>query len=477
MGTPPGDIALGATLTAEQARTIYAQGEDAVVFALLTLAKQVADQKAVTAATSHQTPATPSGMKPPYQKPVPRGRRKKKRGGQYGHRGHCRPSPARIEQRKIHRAACCPECGSGLRRCRQTRTRYTEDIPADLHAEVTEHTIHRDWCPQCRKKVEPVVPEALPNATLGNRTLVFTAWLPYALGTTVAQILEVFNFHLQLKLTAGGLVHMWQRLAEVLAPWYEEIGQQARDSAVLHADETGWRVNGKTHWLWCFANPRLTYFLIDRSRGSPVLLEFFGDEFAGTLVSDFGGAYNMVACAARQMCLVHLLRDLKHVEQYKSTAQDWPAFAKQLRRLVGDAIRLWRRRAECGEDTYATRRQRLNARLQQLIDTPWANSEAKRLVKRLRRHHNDLFTFVDQAEVPFENNLAERAIRPAVLMRKTSYGNQSAPGADTQAILMSIFRTLKQRGCHPIETTTNALTHYLQTGKLPPFPPPPTADD
>lgn len=477
METPPGDIALGATLTVEQARAIYAQGEDAVVFALLTLAKQVADQTAATAATSHQTPATPSGMKPPYQKPPPSRRRKKKRGGKYGHRGHCRPAPAHIDQRKTHRATCCPTCGSRLRRCTQTRTRYTEDIPADLHAEVTEHTIHRDWCSQCGKKVEPVVPDALPQATLGNRTLVFTAWLHYALGTTVSQIIEVFNFHLQLKLTVGGLGQMWQRLAEVLAPWYEAIGQQARDSAVLHADETGWRVNGKTHWLWCFANPRLTYFLIDRSRGSPVLLQFFVDEFAGTLVSDFWGAYNAVACAARQMCLVHLLRDLKHVEKYKVTAPDWPAFAKQLRRLLGDAIRLWRRRAEYGEEISATRRQRLSARLQQLIDAPWTNPEAKRLVKRLRRHSNDLFTFVDQDGVPFENNLAERAIRPAVLIRKTSYGNRSTQGADTQAILMSIFRTLKQRGYNPIETTTSALTHYLQTGKLPPLPPLPPADD
>lgn len=84
---------------------------------------------------------------------------------------------------------------------------------------------------------------------------------------------------------------------------------------------------------------------------------------------------------------------------------------------------------------------------------------------------------MDQDGVPFENNLAERAIRPAVLIRKTSYGNRSAQGADPQAILMSIFRTLKQPGCHPIETTTNALTHYLQTGKLPPLPPPPAAED
>ena len=74
---------------------------------------------------------------------------------------------------------------------------------------------------------------------------------------------------------------MWRRLAQILGYWYEEIQQEALDSAVLNADETGWRVNGKTHWLWCFATNELSYFMINRSRGSPALMEFFLQEFAG----------------------------------------------------------------------------------------------------------------------------------------------------------------------------------------------------
>ena len=101
--------------------------------------------------------------------------------------------------------------------------------------------------------------------------MVLSAWLHYLLGTTLAQIIDVFNFHLQFKLSSGGLVQMWQRLREILLAWYLEIQTQALDSAVLHADETGWRVNGKTHWLWCFATKDVTYYMIDRSRGSPGL--------------------------------------------------------------------------------------------------------------------------------------------------------------------------------------------------------------
>lgn len=468
MSTLLAEMPLGATLTAEQAREIYARGEAAVVFALLQQAQMLSQQQAAQAGSSHETPATPSGMKPVFQKPNASSRRKTP-GRKAGHPGSRRPIPARIDQTVEHRAEACPQCGGPLCQCAETRTRYIEDIPV-IQPVVTEHVIHRDWCPACQKKVEPAVADALPNATLGNRVLVLSAWLHYALGNTLSQIVAVFSFHLQLKLSEGGLVQMWRRLAKILYPWYEQIRDEALKSAVLHGDESGWRVNGKTHWLWCFANERLSYFMIDRCRGSPALLKFFQDEFGGTLVSDFWGAYNAVVCARRQMCLVHLLRDLEHVEKYKSPGPAWPMFAKQLRRLLHDAIRLWRRIDEHPAETYASRRARIGARLETLIETPWDCPQARRLIKRLKRHQADLFTFLDHPEVPFDNNLAERAIRPAVIIRKNSYGNRSDHGADVQAILMSIFFTLKKRGHNPVHAIQNALTHYITTGHLPPLP-------
>jgi transposase len=461
---------LGPELTEEQARAIFAQGEEAVVFALLAQAKLLAEQHASLSASSHQTPATPSGMKPPYAKPTPKTRGRKAPGRKSGHEGSRRGVPEKIDETKTHRAESCPDCGGPLKRCAETRSRYTEDIPKDIKPVVTCHVIHRDWCPACQKKVEPIVPDALPGSTLGHRVLVLTAWLHYALGNTLSQIVEVFNFHLPIKLTPGGLIQMWYRLQEVLYGWYEELQQEALTSSVLHADETGWRVNGKTHWLWCFSNEHLTYYMIHHSRGSPALLEFFLEEFPGILVSDFWGAYNAVVCAERQTCLVHLLRDLKHVEKYKSKSEDWPEFSKKLRRLIGDAIRLWRAHGELSPDAYASRKDRLRERLLDLIKTPWKNKEAKRLVKRLRRHRADVLTFLNHEDVPFENNHAERAIRPAVIIRKNSYGNRSAQGADCQAVLMSVFRTLKQRGHHPIQTIVDALQTYLKTKTLPPLP-------
>ena len=154
------------------------------------------------------------------------------------------------------------------------------------------------------------------------------------------------------------------------------------------------------------------------------------------------------------------LRDLEQVESYRRVDQDWPSFAKKLRRLIRDAIRLWKRQdIEAAE--FASRRARVEVRLDELIEMDWQHKDARRLVKRLRRHREALFTFLDEAGVPFDNNHAERAIRPAVIIRKNSFHNRSQRGADAQAVLMSVYRTLKQRGHHPIQTITQAIEDYL----------------
>jgi transposase len=457
------------SLDAGQARAIFSQGEEAVVFALLEMAKQLAEARLPLV-----HPSTPSGMVPVYQKP-PAKRRKKKSGAQANHAGSRRAQPERIDHHQEHRATQCPDCGGKLNQCSETRIRYIEDLP-ETEPEVTKHTIHRDWCSRCKKKVEAPVTDALPGSTLGLRILVLSAWLHYSLGNTLSQIVEVFGYHMQLKITPGGLIQMWYRLQELLFEWYEQIQLEALDSAILHADETGWRTDGKTNWLWCFSNHASTYYLIDRSRGSPALAKFFTSEFAGTLVTDFWGAYNAVACADRQMCLVHLLRELEQTVKYKSPSDHWPIFEKKLRRLLGDAIRLWKNRDALEAPSLLSRRTRLDQRLAKLISTDWEDVNAKRLIKRLRRHQDDLFTFLDKDGVPFENNHAERAIRPAVILRKNSYGNRSEQGADCQAVMMSIFRTLKQRGHDPIKTIIEATKQYLKSGKMPPLPQPTTSD-
>ena len=266
---------------------------------------------------------------------------------------------------------------------------------------------------------------------------------------------------------------MWYRLQAILYGWYEQIGQEARRSAVLHADETGWRVAGVTHWLWCFTSRTVTYYMIDRSRGEPALKKFFLEMFEGTLVTDFWGPYEKVKAAFKQKCFVHLFRELKKVD-LRNNSPGWGVFREKLKRLLRDALRL-QKRQDVSEEEYASRRALLDSRLGEIYEGAWEDRDARRLAKRLRKYRSELFVFLGQPGVSADNNHGEREIRPAVIIRKNSLCNRSQNGADMQAVLMSVYRTLKLRGLNPIQTISAAVREYLLTGQLPPLPPAPTS--
>jgi transposase len=451
------------TLTETQAQQFLDRNPIETRFLLLQLSAAIAAKR---------SPHAPSSTLAPFEKPPPPKRRRTP-GAKPGHDGHARPQPQRIDRRVTHQLPHCPDCGGKLTRTGRTRTRVVEDIPADLKAEATEHAIHRDWCPCCKKQVEPKVPDALPACTLGNQAVTLSAFLHYGVGTTTQQVVDVFNAHLQLKISAGGLTQIWHRLAASLKPWYEQIGDACRNAAVLNADETGWYQNGVLVWLWCFCTNRETFYAIDASRGHAALNKFFVEAFDGVLVTDFWRAYDAVETRMNQKCWAHLLRELKAVdEQPNAPRDDWLDFAKRLRRIYTDAVKL----AAAGDATPCAEREskvcRLHGRMTDLACGTWTHPDARRLANRLHRYGASLLTFAEFPEVPATNNRAEREIRPAVLMRKASYGSGSVRGADTRAILMSIYRTLKVRGLDPLAATRTALETLATTGSLPPLPTP-----
>ncbi len=245
------DISVGPNLTNEEAERIWSLGKAAVIFALLEQAKMLRELQ--VGMPGDVTSATPSSGVPTSQKLPPKSRPKKP-GKKSGQPGRLRPTPPEFDDTQEHRAACCPDCGGPLNRCSETRERFVEDIPEDLQPTVTRHVIRRDWCSACQKHVEGRVTEALPGSQLGNCMLVLSAWMPRvtsqgALGNTLAQVASVLDHHLRMTISETGLLAMWHRLADVLWDWYEQIRAEALTAGVLHGDESGWRVNGKTDWL------------------------------------------------------------------------------------------------------------------------------------------------------------------------------------------------------------------------------------
>jgi hypothetical protein len=218
--------------------------------------------------------------------------------------------------------------------------------------------------------------------------------------------------------------------------------------------------------------------MIDESRGREALNEFFTEAYRGVLIHDFWRPYEHVLLeegGEHQCCLVHLLRELDHIDKDSlphkppDHAQEWTRFVKMLRRLIRDGIRL-RRREGFTPEKQKSRIVCIDQRLMALAQAEYADPDARRLGARLRRHADQMFTFLDRPQASWENNFAERQVRPAVILRKNSQCNRSERGAATQAVLMSVYRTLKLRGHDPRAAIENALRTYAATGSTPPLP-------
>ena len=400
------------------------------------------------AANTPISPTTPSGMTPVYLKPSAR-RRAKKPGQKPGHPGACRAPPEHIDDTCEHRLKTCPHCGTAVDKPIREHTRLIEDIPKVVPL-VTAHTVHGYWCCQCKTIVTPKVSAALPRSRLGLRLVVYSAWLHYLVGVSVGNCVKIAALSLGFKVSPGGLTLAWKNLALLLEGHYDAIGQHIRHSAVLHADETGWRINGVTFWLWAFATRHYCYYLIHPRRGAAVVQQVLGTLFAGILITDFWGAYHAIEALAKQRCYFHLFTELIKVDKLNASAT-WKRFRKKLSRFLKDAVRLGQQRQQHSPPTYARRKAQLLQRLDDLIATAFEDADARRLIKRLRRHRGELLTFLDYEGVSPYNNHAEQQMRTAVHTRKVSQQTRSLQGAKTHAIFLSLFRSAELQSLNPFE--------------------------
>lgn len=418
--------------------------------------------------TPTRDPSTPSGAIPPYEKPN-RGKgkkgKKKKSGRKKGHPGARRSKPEHVDKHEPHTLDCCPDCGSSALTGKTIRTRYTEDIPP-VTPIVTEHSIEGGYCKNCDKWVEAKVGDAMPRCTFGNRLILITAWMHFALGVSAHKVVTWLASMCQMTVSPGGLTQAWSRVAGYLAPLHEQIWSEIRTARILHVDETSWRVAGDTFWLWCFATKNTVLYVIDPTRGSKVVEEILGDIFGGILVTDFYAAYNQISAWAKQKCVVHLLRELKKVS-ISNTNPQWLEFSKKLTRLLQDALRFGREREKYEDETFERRWRRIHDRLFALYDAQYDDPDARRLANRLEKYRFELFTFLEFDGVDADNNHGEREIRPAVQMRKAYGGNRSENGANTQAVLMTIFRTLHKRGIDPIAFLIRSLKSKIEHNDRP----------
>jgi len=359
--------------------------------------------------------------------------------------GYSRPlsEPTRTEEHALER---CPDCGHKLSGGWLHDEREVIDIPP-IAVEVVRHCFIARRCGVCGKRHLPKRAEALSGLTVGRhrfgvRLISLIAELVNVCRMPVRTVKRLLASLFGIHISAGGIVSLLAAVAKSGKRMYSELQEAVRGSPFVHADETGWREDGMNGYLWSFSTPDMRLFVRSPSRAHTVPEGVLGSEYRGIVVSDFYSAYGY-HLGLHQRCWVHLLRDLKRVQETfpnDPSVQEW---AKEVHALYTDATSV----------CHLRRKDRMRARegfQERALDLalPYRKTDHPQaaLAERLYRFASELFTFVEHPQVPPDNNAAERAIRPAVVARKVSGGTRSTNGSQVRATLMSLFSTWDARG-------------------------------
>lgn len=416
------------------------------------LSARVQELEALLKQTSRNTSKPPSSDPPNAPPAVPRVPRGKPKGAQPGHPDQQRPLLPENQLDAIVplRPTVCSHCQTSL----------APDLPlvgpiavyqiAELppfKPIVTEYQQQTVCCPDCQHLTTAELPPDLPPGAFGPRLTALIALLHgrYRLSTreTQAFLQDVVGVEISL----GSVVSSCTRVSDALVPVDAAIQSRVRAHPTVWVDETGWREQQQRGWLWVAVSPEATCFRIDPSRGQTALWHVLGSDYSGVVHSDRGSVYHALPDRQRQLCWAHILRNLQGLVDHQHEESIWaqrmlawtrPLFAAWEAYQIGfyDQIAL--------QQALMPVRLALHELLQRGAASQWEKLQATS--QDLLRHWDALWTFSRQAGLEPTNNRAERALRPAVVWRKSCYGTQSMLGSRFVERMLSVRATCAQHG-------------------------------
>jgi len=418
----------------------------------------------LNSSNSGKPPSSDGYAKPPKPQNL-REKTGKKSGGQGGHEGSNLRQVATPDAIIDHVPAACMACGAGLglEQSLGHRARQVFDIPPPPPVRVTEHRAHCCQC-GCGARTDAGFPQdvtaqAQYGANLAALVVYLQAWhfLPE---DRLAELLrDVFGVDLSTATIAAMVsrkASLWQDLAAA-------IGARVATAAVKHLDETGLRIATALHWLHVASTWALTFYRISPRRGA------MPEGFSGIVVHDFWRPYFTLRGIEHALCNAHHLRELKGLVE---AGQDpWARAMSRFLRQACHAANLARRRSQRLKPTYLAW---MLARYDRILAQGLAWHEAQpplprpagarrgkprrraghNLLLRLQAHRHDVLRFLENPDVPFSNNQAERDIRMMKLRQKISGCFRSQNGAQAFATLRTVLSTAKKQGWNILQAIT-----------------------
>ncbi|MHC4181136.1 MAG: IS66 family transposase [Planctomycetota bacterium] len=377
---------------------------------------------------------------------------KKRPGRKPGHRGAYRQVPEHIDDEVEVPLPCCPGCGGPVED-RAPLVQYIEEIPP-VRPRVTRLVTWQAECPHCGpvQSTHPLktsIAQGAAQVGLGPRALALSALLNKHLGLTMRKTCRVLAQGLGLSVTPGGLSQAMDRVAGKVESSYDHLLETLRTADVVFADETSWYVGRPGWWLWVFTNQQATAYTVDESRGSQVVRQVLGDDFAGMLVTDCLSTYDPIDCR-KHKCIAHHQRAIAKARDRPDTKN--PGYLDRWKQFFKTVVCLHGLRQFLPPEDFAGKREHLEQTCRQLLDEPVIQPGDVAVQKRLLKQQPHLLGCLYEPAAEPTNNRSERQLRPAVIARKVSCGNKTPRGKRTWEILTSLAATCQQNGIDFLES-------------------------
>jgi transposase len=257
----------------------------------------------------------------------------------------------------------------------------------------------------------------------------------------------MLNLH-GVEISQGGIDKIMQRAGDKALQEVEPIRERVRQSAVIHSDETGSRVDGQNWWEWVFCTLTGVLHVIRFNRSADVIQDVMGKSQAEVWVSDAWNGQLKAPAIQRQLCLAHQLRNLQAVVDLHPSAFWWP---RAMQTVFRSAIQLHDRRQQLPTEQFCQQVHRIEQLCDWLLKRSLSQDHAAKLQRRFLKHRDSLFVFLYRTDVDPTNNRSERALRPSVIHRKVIGAFRSGWGARAYAALASVIDSAELEGVHAFE--------------------------
>jgi hypothetical protein len=378
----------------------------------------------------------------------------------------------------------CRECGERLSGEDPHPHRHQVWELPPIQALVMEYRLHELTCAACGTKTRAPLPAGVAASGNGERLSAVVGLLSGVYRQSHAQVQCLMKEVFGITLSYGGVNRLRCEMSEAIRPLVEQAREYVCQQPLLHSDETsftqgnrdGHNPEARKGWLWVLVTPLVSWFEVVLSRSQETAKQLIGETFEGIVSSDRYGAYGWIEVTRRQVCWAHLKRDLTAIAQRSGVSQ---AIGESLLRRQRRLFHWWHRVRDgtLSRETFGQMvvhlRAGFKAELEAASRLPIGEREQTPLAKTVRTCQKllqveaALWTFVYTPDVEPTNNAAERALRPAVIWRRTSFGSQSEAGSQFVSRMLTVSTSLKAQKRPVLEVLTQAC-QAARLGQEPP---------